>query len=132
YQYDRLKYSNSIRLLVLQPGRPGSDIHCSLEPTTLSECHDDIYQCYTALSYVCGDAKQRRVVFIDGLPLIVTVTLAAALDDLRDAQRTLRLWADAICIDQSCIPERNHQVSLMRDIYSLAPKTVIHLGKSNE
>jgi hypothetical protein len=29
------------------------------------------------------------------------------------------IWIDALCIDQENIGERNHQVSLMKDIYSL-------------
>jgi hypothetical protein len=37
-------------------------------------------------------------------------------------------WIDAICIDQSSITERNHQVSLMGDIYSKAMWVVAWLG----
>jgi hypothetical protein len=43
----------------------------------------------------------------------------------------LRLWADAICIDQLNTQERNHQVGLMREIYTLAKQTVVFLGDSN-
>jgi hypothetical protein len=39
---------------------------------------------------------------------------------------------DRVCIDQNNIPERNHQVGLMRQIYSLAQNTIIHLGDSND
>ncbi|KAE9372711.1 HET-domain-containing protein, partial [Stipitochalara longipes BDJ] len=132
YQYSLLPTTDSIRLLLLQPGQPGSDIHCSLIHATLPDLHDDIYQHYTALSYVWGDASKTRVVFVDHTPFQATINLAAALDDLRHSHHVLRLWADAICIDQSNILERNHQVGLMRDIYSLAQHTVIHLGETNE
>lgn len=132
YSYSPLASSDSIRLLLLQPGPPGSDVHCSLIHTTLPECHDDIYQHYTALSYVWGDASKKQLVFVNEKPLQVTVNLAAALDDLRHSKIILRLWADAVCIDQSNIKERNHQVGLMRDIYSFAQHTIIHLGESND
>ena len=132
YQYRPLISADEIRLLLLQPGAPGSDIHCSVIHTTLQECHDNIYEKYTALSYVWGDASQKRVIFIDKRPSQITINLAEALDDLRHQHIILRLWADAICIDQSNIPERNHQVGLMRDIYSSAQHTIIHLGDSND
>jgi hypothetical protein len=83
YQYAPLTSTDAIRLLLLlHPGEPGSQIRCSLIHTTLLECHDDIYRHYTALSYVWGDASQRRVVFVDNVPFQVTVNLAAALHDL--------------------------------------------------
>jgi hypothetical protein len=130
--YQPLIGDNSIRLLILQPGIPGSIIHCDLIHTTLADCRDDIYDHYTALSYVWGDAKQSRRIFIEGKSAEGTISLAAALDGLRHESKILRLWADAICIDQSNIQERNEQVSLMRWIYTLAQQTIIYLGTSNE
>jgi hypothetical protein len=63
---------------------------------------------------------------------MVTAYLFAALDDLRDEIRPLRLWADAICSDQSNNLERSLQVGLVRQIYSIAQRTVVYLGKSEE
>jgi hypothetical protein len=37
---------------------------------------------------------------------------------------------DAICINQEDIPERNHQITLMRDIYESARQTVVWLGEA--
>ena len=71
-----------MRPLLLQPGQPGSDLQCSLIHTTLPECHDDIYQHYTTLSYVWGDASQKRLVFVDGRPFQVTANLATGPDGL--------------------------------------------------
>ena len=42
------------------------------------------------------------------------------------------LWADAICIDQSRIAERNHPVALMADIYRKCNRCLIGLGKAQE
>lgn len=40
------------------------------------------------------------------------------------------LWIDAICINQSSMEERGHQVQLMGDVYSKAQRTWIWLGES--
>jgi hypothetical protein len=40
-----------------------------------------------------------------------------------------RIWIDAICIDQENTKERNHQVTMMRDIYSDAQSVIAWLGK---
>ncbi|KAH6877195.1 hypothetical protein B0T10DRAFT_584653 [Thelonectria olida] len=39
-----------------------------------------------------------------------------------------RLWADALCINQGDIDERNHQVQLMRDIYPGAELTLSQIS----
>jgi hypothetical protein len=132
FTYKPLTTADSIRLLLLQPGPPGHDLHCRLIHTTLVECYNDIYDQYTALSYVWGDPKELKTIFIDDQLWSITVNLATALDVLRDERKVLRLWADAICIDQSNTQERNHQVGLMREIYTLAKQTVVFLGDSNK
>ncbi|KAH7336567.1 heterokaryon incompatibility, partial [Rhexocercosporidium sp. MPI-PUGE-AT-0058] len=108
-----------------------SDIHCRLIHIALSECHDDIFKHYTALSYVWGDASQTKAVFINSLPFEITSNLFDALHEIRPEEQSLRLWADAICIDQLNFKERSSQVGLMREIYSYAAFTVIYLGRSN-
>jgi hypothetical protein len=37
-------------------------------------------------------------------------------------------WVDALCIDQNNIPEKNSQVSKMKEIYEGAKKIVVWLG----
>ncbi|KAG4443370.1 hypothetical protein IFR05_001159 [Cadophora sp. M221] len=132
FSYDSLAESDSIRLLLLEPGQPGDPIHCSLIHTSIAECHDNIYEQYTALSYVWGSQENPQLISVGSRPFRITANLAAALDDLRDSCKPLRLWADAICIDQSNIRERNHQIKHMRDIFSLAQRTVVYLGQSTE
>lgn len=48
-------------------------------------------------------------------------------DKNAESQLTL-FWIDALCIDQSSIPERNQQVSFMGDIYSRAAFVMAWLG----
>lgn len=38
------------------------------------------------------------------------------------------IWVDALCIDQSNLPERSHQVQLMSEIYKDASKVIVWLG----
>ncbi|KIM96236.1 hypothetical protein OIDMADRAFT_133098, partial [Oidiodendron maius Zn] len=132
FEYEPLKSSESIRLLILHPGIAESPIHISLIETTLSECRADIYEQYTALSYVWGSRAPTTTIFVNGQSLEIALNLSAALRHLRDGKYSLRLWADAICIDQNNVIERSEQVTLMEEIYSLAMQTIVYLGESNE
>jgi hypothetical protein len=103
-------------------------VRCNLIHTTLSQCGDEIIDHYTALSYVWGTATDVRPIWVDESPVCVTANLHSALRHLQDKTRILRLWADAICIDQNNDEEKGKQVALMGRIYFLAHHTVIYLG----
>ncbi|KAK3984665.1 heterokaryon incompatibility protein-domain-containing protein [Cladorrhinum sp. PSN332] len=132
YRYTPLERADGFRLLLLNPSRdPTSPLHGTLLNTTLSDCDFDLIEPWTALSYVWGapNPKTNGAILLDSLhPLPIGASLDAALRDLRDASRVRRVWADALCIDQQNIPERNRQVTMMGRIYSTANHTVIHLG----
>ncbi|KAF7959032.1 hypothetical protein EAE96_002549 [Botrytis aclada] len=132
FEYHHLSEPDAIRLLIIHSGSPSSPVQCSLIHTSLKKCRLDIYEGYTALSYVWGDARARKTVFINEKPFSITVNLANALTHLRDGERPLRLWADAICIDQKNLGERIQQLGLMREIYRLGRRTVVYLGESEE
>jgi len=131
FKYEPFTQPDSIRLLALQPSPPGRTIRGSLVHTTLAECHYDIHFPYTALSYVWGDPKRTAKIIIDNQPFTVTANLASVLDNLRDEKVAIRVWADAVCMDQSNIPERNQQVGLMRDVYYFARQTIVYLGEAD-
>lgn len=128
FQYKPLTEPDSIRLLILQPGSFEQEIHCSLIRTTISHCDRDIVNHYIAISYVWGDPNEKRRVYVDGNPVLIGANLEAALRDIRDEVGTLRIWADALCVDQLNLEERSSQVGLMGKIYSTAQHTVIHLS----
>jgi hypothetical protein len=129
FKYRSLTEPDSFRLILLQQDLAhDADLQCTLLHTTLSQCDRDIIDHYTALSYVWGDPTQTGYIYVDGHRFTITATLDAALRDLRDPSRVLRIWADALCIDQSNMAERSSQVGLMAQIYSTAHHTVIHLG----
>lgn len=129
FKYRSLIEPDSFRLILLEPSSSHTaDLRCTLFHTRLSHCDRDIIDHYTALSYVWGDPTQTGSIYVDGHRFTITATLEAALRDLRDPSRVLRIWADALCIEQSNLAERSSQVGLMAQIYSTAHHTVIHLG----
>jgi hypothetical protein len=42
------------------------------------------------------------------------------------------LWIDALSIDQTNNPERDHQLAIMGSIFSRAAKTIVWLGTATE
>lgn len=132
FTYEPLKQNRkAFRLLVLLPGSRQDDIAC-----TLTEyCLDDWHGKYDALSYVWGDASVTTPIQVNGDTLMITTNLRAALLNLRKSDQPYTLWVDAVCIDQGKVSagktsERNHQVSIMGDIYRNAARTVVWFGEA--
>jgi len=83
---------------------------------------------YSALSYVWGESEVKKNVTVNGLSIAVTPNLANALSNIRstilpllEAEGTAPyIWADALCINQTDIIERNEQVMRMGRIYKSA------------
>lgn len=75
---------------------------------------------YNTISYVWGSPDLTdEAIEVDGKSLQVTPNLQKVLHNLRKPSREsgMLFWIDAICINQQDLAERNHQVSLMRQIY---------------
>ena len=127
YDYLTLSYPDSIRVFVLEPS---ADEAVRLDGKIVEQRLSDscVELCYNALSYVWGEQKDTREIHIEGRQLRIGQNLDAALRHLRRKDRPVRLWVDAICIDQASVIERNHQVQQMRTIYSSASETIIYLG----
>ncbi|KAG5746663.1 hypothetical protein H9Q70_010654 [Fusarium xylarioides] len=89
---------------------------------------------YTALSYTGGDGgAKRKITLLDQGELAIGENLYSFLR-LQSSIITepTSFWIDAICIDQSNTRERNHQVGLMRQIYTSATKVYVWLGQEDE
>jgi len=128
FPYRPLDELNSIRLIRLHPASSSqAEVKCSLIHSTL-KIYGDIYDDYTALSYVWGDPNDTKSIWIDGFPFPTTINLFSALRDLRHENRALLVWADAICINQIDDKEKLGQIAMMGKIYSMAEHTVIYLG----
>jgi hypothetical protein len=133
FEYRPLKESDGIRLFEVRPaGSLNDGLAGRLVHTTLKGCRNEVIHHFTALSYVWGSASNVVTIFVEGKLFSVTRTLDTALRHLRDSTRVIRIWADAICINQKDNDERAVQVQLMGDIYRTAHHTVIFLGEADE
>lgn len=125
YIYNTLRNrSQDIRILSLLPGEWASPIRCKMETKSLDEKPE-----YCGLSYVWGDEEKKEEIYVDDVDVHVTTNLKLALLYLRE-KRTgpLRLWVDALCINQNDNSEKTHQIQLMGRIYSECLKVRIWLG----
>jgi hypothetical protein len=86
---------------------------------------------YAAVSYMWGDPHDTKTIEVNGVTTQVTKNLAALLQELRRSYlytNRLRLWIDALCINQNSWQERSQQVAEMRLFYSGAHSVVAYLG----
>jgi hypothetical protein len=82
-----------------------------------------------ALSYEWGfPSPNDPTILIDSENIITWKNLYDALLHIRLPNQDRRLWIDAICINQSDVLERNHQVHLMGSIYGRASHVIAWLG----
>jgi len=127
YEHEPLETPwDTIRLLVLLAGKKSDPVSCRITSVGLDE-----QPAYIAISYTwtteCGDSSRTRKLRIypehrysAWKPFRVTANCEAALRQVRDPRLERLVWIDSVCIDQTCISERNQQVSIMDRIYSQA------------
>ena len=131
YQYLPLDldHGRQIRILVLKAGGLKDELRCELDYANLQ--HDPIYE---AVSYTWADEKGddslcRTILWgSSGHSIAITKNCEAALRRLRKPDVDRRLWVDAVCIDQTNILERNHQVKNMIAIFRGAQRVLVFLG----
>lgn len=132
YEYERLPSARSIRILTLCPAKQHTDaIECTIEAKELEEAS------YDALSYSWGmdedgDSSQDYEILIHGCRKWITRNLYGGLKRIRVCDKPIRIWIDAICINQQDDVERSVQVAMMADIYARAEKVLVWLGNSTE
>ncbi|KAH8721650.1 heterokaryon incompatibility protein-domain-containing protein [Ilyonectria robusta] len=131
YKYIPIEQTHSIRLLELQPATSWqSPIEVSLREYSLDACPE-----FGALSYTWatedGDSSLSKCLECGGGIIKITANCEAALVRLRQSEEVRVLWVDAICIDQSNDAEKNLQITLMRQIYSLATWVGLWLGEAS-
>jgi len=121
--YSPVSNAREIRLVILEPGSDDDPISCRLLHAELGKLE------YEALSYEWGDASDEDPdILINGKEVQIRQNLRIALWHLRPKDDERCLWIDAMCIDQSNVLERNHQVELMGKIYSESNSTIAWLG----
>jgi hypothetical protein len=126
YEYVSLdRQKKSLRLIrILGTKSPEGYIQCEIRHALI----DDSYIC---LSYVWGDENYEHTVLLNNKPIKVRNNLHGFLARARRKERLLEdwLWIDALCIDQTNISERNHQVQQMGLIFSRANVVISWLGE---
>jgi len=100
------------------------------------------FQRYTALSYVWGppekDPMLYTIVLNRDVQFPVTRNLHAALRALRSGSTSeknltgMKLWVDAICINQADHQEKENQLRLMRRVYRQAEEVVAFVPQTVE
>ncbi|KAH7084175.1 heterokaryon incompatibility protein-domain-containing protein [Paraphoma chrysanthemicola] len=125
--YEPLK-SRQIRILELQPGHGtepfrGRFIIASIDRKVK----------YDALSYMWGDPAPVDEIFVDGGAIPLASNLSTALRYIRNCKKPkpVRIWIDAICINQDDVREREQQVAMMRTVYSNAQTVRIWINEPN-
>ncbi|OIW28894.1 hypothetical protein CONLIGDRAFT_577459, partial [Coniochaeta ligniaria NRRL 30616] len=125
-----LPSDDHIRLLEILPGN-SYPLECRLHVACLPRDKHT----YCALSYTWvlrsnlgRDDETKLWIKVNGVPMEVSLNLAAALNRLRFSDVSRMVWADALCINQGDLAERSHQVAKMKSIYENAFSLVIWLG----
>jgi hypothetical protein len=156
FKYSPLR-KGYIRLIVLRRGKPNDPIECDLHTVRLSK---DKRPYYDALSYEWGDTPPNRQIKLRdfttrlksgvdaggnsgsilrslvlrrvGVKFFVRENLFQALRHFRQEYAEVRLWNDAICINQEDDKEKEGQIAMMADIYSNAHQVTVWLGGKSQ
>lgn len=113
----------TIRIIKVDHSTPEDDIRCTLQHVEL-----DIAE-YVCLSYAWGAEQPLFEIHINNTRFEVRESLYAFLRRARKLKINAWLWIDAVCIDQTNLSERYHQVRLMGHIYSTAKHVLIYPGE---
>jgi hypothetical protein len=126
----RDKGQKSIRLINLFFGRYDDPIQCSIHHVDLADRPH-----YEAVSYTwadeTGDANLSSTIYCSKTSLRVTKNCEQALRRIRHPAKSRWIWLDAVAINQNDIGERNHQVALMKEVYSQAYRVLIYAGETS-
>ena len=113
-----------IRLLKFEHTAPKEPLRFSLRKYKFSD-----QLAYNALSYEWGDTAADRMIFVNDCPFLIRANLHNFLEVLAGSKhKNFLFFADAICINQNDIPERNAQVQRMGDLYRQAEMVLVWLG----
>lgn len=123
--YTRLLTKTSTRVLKLFPGEPDSQIVTSLEQVDLE--NGPVYQC---LSYTWGASDNTSDISVCNTSFAVRKNLYDFLRRFRDATETRSLWVDALCISQTDLDEKAHQVIMIGRIFQQAARVLLWVGES--
>jgi hypothetical protein len=122
-----------IRLLELLPGTNESPLSGNLHVVDLDSYELDSSKGaeFEALSYVWGSEKKPYSLHTPTGCIALTESLYVFLKRIRQQEGRRLLWADAACINQDDVLEKESQVRLMSVIYSTANRVIADLGEAS-
>ncbi|KAF7503696.1 hypothetical protein GJ744_003374 [Endocarpon pusillum] len=126
YKHKRLCHRrNEIRLIRLKAAKAVRDVvHCDVFVVPLEHAPR-----FEAISYAWGNTSDLRAIGVNAdKHMLVSKSLESALRYLRYQGKERLLWADAICINQKDIPEKNQAVAKMHLVYQRADRAIVWLG----
>ncbi|KAF2489005.1 hypothetical protein BU16DRAFT_433098, partial [Lophium mytilinum] len=124
YIYEPLPDAGAIRVLELEP----ASTHEAPLRANLVVCFNRENARYVALSYTWSGVAIAGALGLGFGSLEITGNLDRALRALRPKDAMLRVWIDAVCIDQKNLEEKAVQVARMDETYSKAESVVAWLG----
>lgn len=129
YQHAPLDRHDSIRLLELLPDVFGEPLRRIIHQYPRGHVVP-----YEALSYTWGDPVFPEQIYVGVDPaspsMPITQNLYNAVQHLRKSHESRILWIDALCINQSNVEEKGHQVAHMGQVFSNAEFVTVWLGYS--
>ncbi|KAK6440994.1 hypothetical protein LTR95_002777 [Oleoguttula sp. CCFEE 5521] len=156
YRYTALP-KDTARLMILKKKQPdNNEIYVELLQVPFNELDKHNY---VALSYHWGEDEIEKPIYLHDLDIQrqkrattgpslaqfvenllrnqfwVKLNLYDALFNIRNEcawRHDLKIWVDAVCIDQDNLDEKAEQVARMAEIYSRAAKVLIWLGGGND
>ncbi|KAG4413789.1 hypothetical protein IFR04_013061 [Cadophora malorum] len=87
---------------------------------------------FVAVSYCWGDESNPWYLICSGRRLRVHRNIYDLLLELSQVRCNDWLWIDAICINQGNRDEKNHQIPMMKDIYSQADLVLAWFGPAQD
>ncbi|KFA55353.1 hypothetical protein S40293_05733 [Stachybotrys chartarum IBT 40293] len=118
-----------IRVLNLECSQDSdSEIRGFLNIQSLMQNDESRLKPYEALSYTWGSGLASQNILINGTSVSVGANLESFLRIRRHTTETVRLWIDAICINQNDGNEKSSQIPFMSSIYKYAHEVTIWLG----
>jgi hypothetical protein len=117
-----------IRLLRILPGRPLDPIQCQFVSR-----HILFAGPYEAVSYVWGTSPKKVQILVNSKTFSVTTSAYRIIRDRRSRLHEKMIWIDQICINQkNDLKEKEHQIRMMKSIYSRAQLVTAWLGPSQD
>ncbi|KAM0711595.1 hypothetical protein Q7P35_000961 [Cladosporium inversicolor] len=105
--------SKQFRLLSFQPSSTNTLIDCHLEAHDVADSPP-----YYAILYHYGDPSAVVTILVNGQETQVNRNCRHALNQVRAQSRTGLFWVDSVCINQSDVKEKFHQVHRIAAIFS--------------